>query len=1191
MRLKQRALSLFIISIFVLAVVSFTPARIPSVKAQGNAALTGMITDKGVDVNNDSLFDFLEIDVQVNVSTSDTYAVQVGLFTYPGWSVNGTVAPWGSFLYTLPPGIWYMNVSIDGPWIRAFGMNFSSVHSIQLSSQPTGLSNVSLSKTYTYSEFDSLASFTPFFADKGVSTDSSFDYLEVDTQINVQQASWLDLSAALYASQPNMSIQAYQSNYFTTGLNFVNFTFQGPQIYFNKFNATSVTIQMTGSIASAGWITIDRLIKPLSKTYYYNDFIPHAYLTGRIYDKGVDTDHDGLYDYLQVSVEANVTATGNYLVSATGLSQGADEWNFFPTSGPFFLSNGIHLFNLTFYGPAIARAEANPTNITGVTLEQTVSVYSTSGQTIEQLSSISLSRQYNFTEFDHEFTDSHLTLIVNPDGSVGVSAEYNATHMLPPNDNGPVVNASARLWESNNITVGRINGTIGLPPYVTVPWTPYTYQFDQDQFPTNQTTADFINRYNNGILTANFNVTSVFPSIVKTQYPFNTTDFALYGTYSGGLLHAQLSTTSTIPQGFASQLPFNVTDVTLKANLGSNNEFRGNITVSIISGLPVGTLIVNFEGNRSAMFFTGYINVPYGTYGDMVVNATTVAQLISQIRSNLTGEGPQSLFNATQGTLELANVDITNTSITGGVRIDYNASIRGDFAALMAKLINNPYSYYYDNEFYPAIYAALNATLSSVDDMSFTLAYTHADQKAQIGLSFDSNVRTLWANALKLVPPTLPSNLTQTEINGITSLLDAGNATAYAVQNAWLNVTYSGTIAQPSLIVSASLVANGTQLKTDTEKLMPDLLSLEYLNAPQIGNITRAYLNNTYATLDSCNTTIHLQSSIVTFRTDFSFKGDLNKQLDAAKTYYVNILNYEDSLMNFTLQPQFRILNETGINISNLDAELQYGRDSAFLTVTGIVLHPPRQVIDNFRFKMTDFLNVTSEYNEPPIKYQKLKIIIQGGSNSTYTIIPTRPTSVPASDKVSLDGKTFTWENTTLSGLSNMIFNIAYQGSYTSGGTTYYVPILSNSTASNFGFDLNTKTISFNVTGAPGTKGFFNMTLPRALLDANNQSSWIIEIDGTPLTSGQYNITQNADYTFIYLTYMHSSHKISVTGNMSSVPEMPPNIIPLILLIAGLIAALLIVTQRKKIRTIKTKSLAFANRISNRFERLVKKQA
>ncbi len=56
-----------------------------------------------------------------------------------------------------------------------------------------------------------------------------------------------------------------------------------------------------------------------------------ASLTGNIVDRGVDTDSDGLFEYLEIGVEVNVTETGRYFVNAWGLRD--TEHNFIDVYG------------------------------------------------------------------------------------------------------------------------------------------------------------------------------------------------------------------------------------------------------------------------------------------------------------------------------------------------------------------------------------------------------------------------------------------------------------------------------------------------------------------------------------------------------------------------------------------------------------------------------------------------------------------------------------------------------------------------------------------------------------------------------------------------------------------------------------------------------------------------------------------
>jgi hypothetical protein len=1211
MKIKQRMVSFFVISLLVLNVVSIAPIRVGSVKAQQpNASLISVISDEGVNPDAKGLYGYLNVTIGINVTEPGYFEVEsdfligINVTDNASNSISSSAQASGS-----------LNVGIEGLTLSFYGRPINLARYdpyslgdlilyaeenntlVQIDQLFAPNASLLLRHTYNYSEFDPVAVLIGISYDKGVGTDSygQFNYLQVGVEVDVTDAEAYTVDVQLLYSN---YIEEYLDNYSTVNLSpgphIVNVTFNGAMIHFYETNFSTVySISLQEAINESKGITLVQWLGslsnvPLPTPYNYTEFNPHAYLTGRVYDYGIDTDNDGLFDYLQTNIEVNVTEDGTYQVSVQGLA-GTNPRQWYPffslVSSPLYLNVGIHLFNLSFYGPEIAYYGISPRDVTGVSLSELSNSSGFSGE-LGYMQSIPLLTPYNSSEFYHPLNDMGLNFTVNPNGSVGINAMLNATHMYPENPYGLVVNASAELSKKNNSILGSVNGTVGLPPYVTVPSSTLGFP-TQTQFPTNQTTADYISQYNNGILTEELNATSVFPPIVKTLYPYNTTDFKLLGTYSNGVMHTQLSGTSIIPQNVASELPFNVTDVTVEANLGSSNEFKGNITLHIISGLPISDVMVNFEGNRSDMFFTGNVSVPYGTYEGMVVNATNVAKLISEIKSNVTCEGPSSLYNMTDGILELTNVEVTNTTMLGcmGVRIDYNASVRGDFAALIAEYINDVYfSSTYGDQYYPVIYAALNSTLSSVNDMSFTMSYDHTQSLVSMAISFDSNLKTLWSNALELIPTKIPQN----ETDEINALLKLGNATAYAVQSAWLNITYLGTETQPSLDLSAGAVENASQLNNDTVKLIPDLLSYVYSASPQEQNIIESYLNTTYATLDSVNTTIHLQNGIATFRTDFAFGGNLDEQINAAKTYYVNLLNYTYSLMNESLPTQVSLLNQTGIDINNLRVNLQYGKDNAFLNVTGIVVYPPVQAIDNFRaFKLTNFFNATSLLgsSEPPTEFEKLKIIIQGGSNSNYTVIPSRSGTVPTPNEISSDGKTFTWENTTISSLRDMIFNIAYQGSF----QNYRVPILSNSTINNFSFNPKNTTISFNVTGTPGTIGYCNITIPRSLLDSP-QNTWVIKEDkialqagNIPLKAGQYNVTQNADYTFIYITYTHSSHTISIIGTTTTVQEMPPNTMMFIMLITSLIAMILITTQRRKIRSLKTKSLDIANRILRHF--------
>jgi len=114
------------------------------------------------------------------------------------------------------------------------------------------------------------------------------------------------------------------------------------------------------------------------------------------------------------------------------------------------------------------------------------------------------------------------------------------------------------------------------------------------------------------------------------------------------------------------------------------------------------------------------------------------------------------------------------------------------------------------------------------------------------------------------------------------------------------------------------------------------------------------------------------------------------------------------------------------------------------------------------------------------------------------------------------------------------------------GGISYWVAIFSNSTLGNFNFSQPLKQISFNVTGEPGTSGFCNVTIPRALLRANVTHPWQILLNGADITNDTI-ITENATHTFIYFTYSHSAQTVKIIGT-EVIPEFPTWALALLML-------------------------------------------
>jgi hypothetical protein len=1156
MKIEKRMLTILTISLLLLSTfAALSKNLIPKVNAQDGAELTGNIYDKGIDIDADGLFNSLQIGVEINVTDPATYQVSVS-------NLYGTVSVYISnysnlFLY---PGVQTVNVSLNGAKIYASHGNISTVYYIGLSVYDDKnyyyytigyVYGRLLHKTYSYTEFDPLAFFTGTILDEGIDEDhdSLYDYLKISVEVNVTDAGRYEIQFYNLVGNHSDYVYDYQAvqSEFEAGLYLINFTVYGPKIYGTHVNPTYVeNLQLFYVSPFWEYINLEgRFMMPLPTVYNFSQFESHAFLTGKIYDREVDTDGDDLFDYLEVGIEVNVTKAGKYGVSVGYLTEDGYDVSYYQYSEND-LSIGIHVINFTFPGPMIAYCHINPTNVSNIALTEPEPYYQ-----LSYIDTVALSTRYNYTQFDAPSRDMQLEFTVYPNATVGIRGLFNYTNVYPPFSYSPLVNATLGFSTSDDMTTGSANGTIVLPENLGYPYYLYSHEF-----PFNSTNANFISQYYNGMLNANLNATVTLPPEGLTTYPANTSDFSFLVTYSGGMFNVDLSGTTELPSFIASQFPFNVTDFTVLADY-DGNEINGNITFHTVSGFPLGDVVVHFGGNKTEVSFTGSIAVVYGNYFGMEINASVLEEMLTQFNSTIPGRGDQSLYNMTQGTVECTRLNTTMTPFADpskGATVDYNATIHGNFTQLLAYLLAG-YSHLSD-ETRSIVDAALNATFSSVTQGSLTLNYYYGSHIGTFQLVLTSDVKALWQSALQLIPPTLPPEIrNQTE-----AFLKIANITAYAVEDVNLDASYSSDTQQ--LIVHASLVANITKLKNEIIPILPDTVPL------QLKDLVKSCTNTTYCTLDSLNVTCSYVNGVTDFDAKWLLKGNLTAQISHIKSCYLQYLNLTSPGM---LNWQMRVLNATEIDIGELKADVRMGMDWMTLAFEGIKLRSVKDDVDSVRFKLYRLFNVTSSGYESPQEFEKLKLTIIGGSNATRTVLLYIPVTTPLPDNTSLDYKIMTWQNISLSSLRELRFHIAYQQLIHYVGNDYYVPIFTNSTLSNFNYDFTNSSapsISFNVTGTAGT-GFCNITIPRALLYAA-MGNWTVRIDGLLLPIENYTVTVNSAYAFIFLNYTHSSHTITIVGTWL-VNEFPQNIYLPILMILSFIAAVIAIKQRKRLGNVKAK--------------------
>jgi signal peptidase I len=476
-------------------------------------------------------------------------------------------------------------------------------------------------------------------------------------------------------------------------------------------------------------------------------------LTGRIFDEGIDKDRNGLFDYLQVKVEVNITTAGTYYVSIGNL-ENATEWPqtyaYVYDAKTIYLGAGVQNVTVSLYGPTIQASGQNDLKFVGY-----ISIYSQIPDYYQSdyAQGVALSRPYSYSEFDSSFMDMGAVFRVLPDGTVNMSAVLNATRMPYPT-NGMNINASLDVSTSGDSSTVSASEGYTLPSEIASQW------------PLNASTVSMVADYSKQIGDLNIGLNSTvvlepgypprgmspYELWYGSQYPWNSSDFTLNIASSNGVATGELEALTILPTGATSMFPFNATDFLLKANYLAGL-LKGNVTFHILPGFPLGDLTLDFEASRTQATFSGNVTVIYGTYGTTIVDEAYVDAIIGNV-TVLEGTGPESLFNMTNGLVELDPASsITKTPFDGGVTVDFDMTVDGDLTALVAYVISEGNA---QGITYPGVFRLLNATVTSFDSASIQMSYSWGMQAASLDLKFSSDLNKLVAALVSFPEGTFP---------------------------------------------------------------------------------------------------------------------------------------------------------------------------------------------------------------------------------------------------------------------------------------------------------------------------------------------------------------------------------------------------------------------------------------------------
>jgi hypothetical protein len=152
--MHKRIVPKMVISLLLILTLMLLLVQLSPVYAQdATASLTGIIYDEGVDTDGDGYFDYLQLGVEVNVTTAGTYTVDAGGLYDSSYNSVSVLTDNSTYIDT---GIHVVYLNLNGTSIYASGVNPTYIARITLNQSDTMLDvkyDLTLPQPYSYSDF------------------------------------------------------------------------------------------------------------------------------------------------------------------------------------------------------------------------------------------------------------------------------------------------------------------------------------------------------------------------------------------------------------------------------------------------------------------------------------------------------------------------------------------------------------------------------------------------------------------------------------------------------------------------------------------------------------------------------------------------------------------------------------------------------------------------------------------------------------------------------------------------------------------------------------------------------------------------------------------------------------------------------------------------------------------------------
>jgi len=498
-------------------------------------------------------------------------------------------------------------------------------------------------------------------------------------------------------------------------------------------------------------------------------------------------------------------------------------------------------------------------------------------------------------------------------------------------------------------------------------------------------------------LAGKYNYTSEYPFYLFGPYTPADADIELDAqiTKNGGMHDVSIVTTLTVPSEEASEFPFNATTATMTGEYSSGT-YTTDISVSVtfpdsfytdstlvdFSIFPFNSTDVTIAGEYSEQSFNGTITVhmlPGFTLGDINVN-------FEGNLTNLTIDDELTVFY--NYTLPIPGFPSLNETSLNELLLMLNRTIPGVGLGSLYDMIGGMLTC-----------TTFNTTLTPIDANSATVSFLVIIQGDFIEL-----LTKLFTGSLMGVPSPYPEG-------AIYSLI---NATLHSLENADFTLSYSKAAKQLDL---QAAVRRDVEYDIATSQMLPEMYP------PEMRPYIESMLNTTYCSLYSSTETLSFQSGQMSYEVNYTIEDDLNAEVNYLQNLYFDMMN-----ATYPVPPQMNILKDIYPDISNLHLNFKMENISMLSNFDGAKVTPPIDSINTTCFRLERLFNMASSEYEPPRENEKMKLIVQGGSNGTHTVTlfidPTDPERVPNPDEFA-EGNTMIWNNQSISKLKRLIFKVS----------------------------------------------------------------------------------------------------------------------------------------------------------------------